>query len=159
VEGGEVSPELKFSTDVADLVPVVILMLQGQCPPGKSQQGHRMGGGTYPKSRRFREWRMAQEVHHRYPRQFYEGRWLMQVAYWRGDNLARNVAGMQDAIMHYLENGGAMPKDPLRREAWKARPRWIRDDECIAEVVWYDMGLDRKNPRSEVRLYRLTSES
>lgn len=135
--------------------PLFTLHLPGQCPPGKSQQGRRADGSTYPKSKQFSEWVARQKDVNPYPRAFQAGRFLMRVRYTPGDLRPRNVAGMQDAIMHYLENGGKAPRKKVIRDVWKKRKRWIGDDEMIVDVDWKTLPLDRKNPKVLVEVWTL----
>ncbi|MCJ2530711.1 MAG: hypothetical protein LN413_00115 [Candidatus Thermoplasmatota archaeon] len=130
------------------------LELPGQVPPGKSQQGRRQDGATYPKAKSFAPWVKACQTTNPYPQRMFSGRFLLRVRYTPGDLRPRNVAGMQDAIMHYLEHGGRAPRNKLIREAWKLRRRWIDSDEQIVDVDWRTAPIDRKNPRCVVEIWR-----
>lgn len=131
------------------------LVLPGQLPPGKSQQGRRKDGSTYPKAERFVTWVKNSKTLCPYPSKFFDVPMHIRVRYVPGDLRSRNAAGMLDAIMHYLENGKKAPRNKAMREAWKQRARWIRDDELIWDVTWRKQPVDRVNPMAEIELWTM----
>ena len=63
---------------------------------------------------------------------------LMRVFYWKGDLRRRDVPAMQDGLFHCFERAGL-----------------VKDDALIEQVEWYPNGLDRKNPRAEIKIEEL----
>ena|SRR3990167_574553 len=59
----------------------------------------------------------------------------VEALYWKGDRRRRDVPGMMDALWHCLE-----------------RAKIVTDDKLFEDVTWIMKGLDRKNPRVEIKI-------
>jgi hypothetical protein len=133
---------------VADLV----ITLEGQLPSGKNAVKEVFVRGRkirYPNAR-FKAWRQAAYQQLRAQR----GDWKMlcaparvQVRYWPGNLLTRDVPGMMDAICHLLEHC------PVCRRKNKTCPiPAVQNDGLLHSWIWIRMPLDRERPRAEVTI-------
>lgn len=131
--------------------------LIGQMPSGKNRiriafvRGRLM---KYPEAR-FKKWRAdaARQI------EYQRGQWTilrqragMEIRYWPGDLIRRDVAGMMDALCHLLEHC------PSCKKKNKECPLpVVQDDSLLTDWVWVLMPLDRANPRIEVTITPLES--
>ena len=81
--------------------------------------------------------------------------WLCPVAlevdYWPSDKRARDAPAMLDALGNFLE----LRKKKVGRKIYRLPGTgWVRDDSQLLPV-WRERELDRKDPRCEVRLWRV----
>lgn len=128
-------------------------VLPGQLPSGKNQQQIRVVGHRIIKfpNARFKHWRATAwnttQVARGSRSTFHEPL-KVTVAYYPGDRLRRDVAGMMDALSHLLEwcpiHGG--------KKVPHCKMPFVRDDSLLVCWDWTTYALDRARPRAEVQL-------
>lgn len=76
---------------------------------------------------------------------------VLEVHYWPSDRRPRDAPAMLDALGNFLE----LRKKKVGRKIYRLPGTgWVRDDAQL-KPVWRENELDRKNPRCEVRLWRI----
>lgn len=124
---------LRFRSETITQVSETQFTLLGQLPGGKNAIGIRRDGHHYP-NKRFDSWRTAalpSIPHVEMP----NTPLALSVRYWKGDLRRRDMTGALDAIFNLFESAGL-----------------IKDDKLIESLIWTPMGLDRINPRSEIKI-------
>jgi hypothetical protein len=128
------------------------ILLTGQLPSGKNQVRTAFVHGRVMKfpNPRFKAWRKSafqqlQDQRRSFP--IVRGQARVEVLYWPGDRLRRDVPGMMDALCHLLEHC------PVCRKKNKACSiPVVLDDSLLAEWSWKTMELDRARPRAEITI-------
>lgn len=130
-------------------------VLAGQMPSGKNQIGTQVIGGQlhrFPQAR-FEKWRGS--AYAQLDRQ--RGAWAklttparIEIRYWPGDLLKRDVPGVEDALAHLLE------WCPIHGKNKRLKPHcplpFVADDALIESWAFERMPLDRVRPRLELAL-------
>ncbi len=128
------------------------LTLLGQSPSGKNQIRLAVVRGRVMKfpDARFKKWRERSWASARDQR----GAWPtlrgpagVEVRYWPGDLLRRDVPGLMDALCHLLEWCPACKKKNKACDL-----PLVQDDSLLTDWCWTRMPLDRANPRVEVTI-------
>lgn len=118
-------------------------VIEGQIKSGKNNMGITRAGKRYPRAP-WAAWRdgvLAQIF------QQFAGQRVghdpaktmgINVLYWPGDLIRRDVPGMLDALFHCFERAGV-----------------VRDDTLFKYVAWTTMSLNRESPRAEITITTL----
>lgn len=112
------------------------MSFEGQIPSGKNAVNITRTGHRYP-NKRFTEWRKT--VINKVPGKDITEPVSVLVKYWPGDKRRRDVPGMIDALWHVLEKARYVEDD-----------KFLGGEDCI--LVFKNMGLDRDNPRVELKI-------
>lgn len=131
------------------------MTIPNQIPSGKNAITITRTGKRFP-NKRFIEWREVsikfvnvRQIPIDYPVSII-------VNYWTGDKRRRDVPGMIDALWHLLEvkrdRDGSIKKDGFIED-----DKFLAGENCI--LLFQNKGLDRQNPRVEIKISGLKDES